>query len=313
MINREKTQVRTLLITGTTGFIGQRFVHELIQKGMYEIKVLSKNVPFAKSLFGSNVSEYLTYEDVLNGTYSVDNSCLLFHLGFARPHNGDEQIVQSLELTTKVFSYLIKREIQGIVNISSRSVYGNSDNPPWDENSPTEPVTAYGKAKLSAERILRTLLDNHQSTQGTSIRLGTVLGGSSGLVDVFVLSKFIKQAMKGETIHIVGGAQNFDLLHIDDVIDAFIALIETHHSSWKPIYTLGSFNSYNIVTMAKRCVAICSQMLSIQASEITIEPKETHVNYGLHSSLFQKEMNWSPKRSLDNIIESMISYYLDNR
>ncbi len=305
----KKSPVRTVLITGSTGFIGQNFVKKLIKKENYEVIVISRNKTQAKKLFESDVSQYFSYEDILDGKYLIDNTSLLFHLGFARPHNGNYEIARSLELTAKLFSYTVQCGIQGIVNISSRSVYGNSDNPPWDEETPTNPSTIYGQAKLGAELLLSTLINSYSNTFGTSIRLGTVISGSSGLVDVSIISKLIKQALKSDPIHIFGGTQNFDFLHVDDATDAFISLLETPISSWKPTYTLGSTQSYNIVTIAERCVALSSQFLSNQTSQIIIEKGDSNVDYGLDSSLFQEDMNWHPKKSIDDIITSLINFY----
>jgi len=305
------TKMKKILITGSTGYCGQVLIQKLAEKGKFEISVLSTDVAKAQSLFSKKVSNYYMHNDLTNNNIPINEMDVLFHLGFARPYLGNAAIAKSLQFTFELYSKAVENNIKSIVNISSRSVYGADSTLPWNEHTPVNPSTVYGRAKLATELLLQTLTADQSKTIGTSIRLGTVMGGSSGLVDVFVLSKFVKQAINGEPIRIIGGDQQFDILDIQDVVDAFIALINITPEKWKPIYNLSSQSTYNIVDMAQSAVRIASRFNGGLVSSIQIEKAETSLKYLVDSSCFYRDLNWLPKvNQLDNIVESLVKYYL---
>lgn len=305
-----RNERRRIVVTGSTGYLGQSLVNRLSEEGLYEISVISGDKQSARKLFRDQVTRYYDQEDWFHNPPPTGREDILLHLGFARPHHGNSQIAKSLQFTSKVFLRAAKNGTRGIINVSSRSVYGLETPPPWTEETPVAPLSVYGQAKLGSELLLQSLLESHPKTVGTSIRLGTVSGGSNGLVDVFVLSKFARQALSGDPIRISGGSQEFDIIDIKDTVDAFAALLRTPPESWKPVYNLGSKSSYNIVFMAQLCVEVASRFNKGIKAPILLDEEEVHMRYGMDSSLFYRDMNWRPKRTLEDTIESLMSYYV---
>lgn len=305
-----RKEKKSILITGSTGYCGQSLIQRLSEEALYHINIICRNKNNAQKLFGAKIANYYDQEELLQGSLPLRDVDVLLHFAFARPHYGNGEISKSLEFTSRLFSQAVKHQIQGIINVSSRSVYGIETPPPWKEGAFVAPVSVYGQAKFASELLLQTLLESHPQTMGTSIRLGAVSGGAGGLVDVFVLSKFVKQALSGDPIRIVGGSQEFDILDIRDTADAFSALLKAPPESWKAIYNLSSKSSYNIVSMAQMCVNIASRFNGGIKTPILIEEKVVNLKYGMDSSLFYQDMNWYPKRKLEDTIESLIRYYL---
>lgn len=303
-------KIKRICITGSTGFIGYNLVNTLIKQGHF-IDVLTTNYDQAKLIFNDRIHNIYTLNDLTNNKIPWSDIDCLIHLGFARPHLGDEQITRSLEFTSELFTMASYYKVKSIINLSSRSVYGNYADPIWTENSSLNPKTFYGQAKVSTELLLKSIHFTNPSLPCTSIRLGTVLGNSKGLVDVFVLSKFIKQALHNEPIKIVGGEQEFDLIDIEDVSEALSLLID-HPNHWQECYNLSSKESYSIIEFANLAIDSVKRLNGHTDSTIEVVSEKINMRYRLDSSKIYNELNWEPKVTLIQTIDSLTQYYMEN-
>ena len=301
---------KRIIITGSTGYIGQSLIRRLLQENSFAIGVISRDKRAARELLGEESLTYYEQEDCLQGIVPLAQNDLLLHLGFARPHRGNLEIAKSLEFTGQLFSRAAKEHIPAIINLSSRSVYSLETPPPWTEHTRVAPSSVYGQAKYASELLLTMSQAIHPQTMISSIRLGTVSGGGGGLVDAFVLTKFVNQAIKGEPLRIIGGNQEIDVLDIRDTVEALVRMLKTPPQEWKPLYNLCSPVTYTIAQMAHLCVEIAARFNGGHRSEITIEKKEVHMRYGMDSKLFYQDMQWQPRWKLEDIIQSLIEYYL---
>ncbi len=309
----EKNKLNTInriCITGSTGFIGYNLVNKLLNQG-YMVDILTTNIDNARKVFNNTIQNMYTLNDLSTNSIPWKEIDCLIHLGFARPHLGDEQITRSLEFTSELFSKASLNKVKSIINLSSRSVYGNYADPIWTESSLLRPKTFYGQAKVSTELLLKTIKYANPDLNTTSIRLGTVLGNSKGLVDVFVLSKFIKQALSNEPIRIVGGEQVFDLIDIEDVSDALSKLI-AQPDKWEECYNLSSKESYSIIDFANLAIDSVVRIKGHTESKIEVVSELINLRYRLDSSKIYNDLNWEPKVTLIQTIDSLTKYYLEN-
>lgn len=298
--------IKHICLTGSTGYIGQNLIKKLLKQN-YSVDVITMH----KDQIIHSVRSIYSYDDLMNEKIPLKSFDCIIHLGFARPYQGDEQITKSLEFTHRLFTLASINNVSRIINISSRSVYGNYASEPWTETSPCLPKTYYGQAKVSSELCLNSLQMINSRIKTCSIRLGTVLGDSKGLVDVFVLSKFIKQALNNEDIKIIGGDQVFDLIDIEDVTDALIKVIELPSSLLESCYNLSSKSSYSILEFANHAIEAVKRLKGQTTSSIYIDKQDTQINYQLDSTKIYKALNWEPKVSLVETIESLVKYYIN--
>ena len=199
------------VLTGATGYIGRALVGKLLDRGT-RLTVLTRSPDKARQLgSGIEVLEAENYEAV--AWHEVDT---LIHLGFARPHHGQEALNASMEYSARLLDHAARAGVRSVVFISSRSVYGTPDLLPVDESTLANPSSPYGVAKRAVELLMDSLRFHHPAMKFTSIRLGAVNGAGPGQVEVSAVSKFVRAAKAGERITVLGGQQTTDLLDLRD-------------------------------------------------------------------------------------------------
>ncbi|MBX7547939.1 NAD-dependent epimerase/dehydratase family protein [Streptomyces sp. tea 10] len=99
---------------------------------------------------------------------------------------------------------------------------------PLDGSEPDRPQTAYDRQKLAAEQILLKATAEGR-VRGVGLRLPTVFGESAegGAGDRGVVSAMVRQALAGRPLTMWhDGTVRRDLVHVEDVADAFTAALD---------------------------------------------------------------------------------------
>src|SRR5690606_6493308 len=145
---------------------------------------------------------------------------IIIHCGFARTMEGSD-ISNSLEFSNNLF-YLGSINNCDIVNISSRSIYGQNPNIPWVENTNPSPNNLYSLGKISSELLLKKYKNN--MIKVTNLRLAGLV---SPVFNDRIVNKLIDKVINKEEIEIVGGKQQFPLMDLRDAASAIRSLIDS--------------------------------------------------------------------------------------
>jgi nucleoside-diphosphate-sugar epimerase len=307
-----KTQIKnkpTLLITGAGGYLGRNLIRKLKEVGTYEIYALDIDKSRIQSLFSSDYRvKCFDLLDLKTGRLSLGSVDTMVHCAFARPHCSNQEIAASLEFTNEIIMRAAVNQIPAIINISSQSVYGLSREPLWTERLPAAPETVYAQAKHASEMMARNVTQINKQTCTTSLRMADLSGGQEGLLATDYLSKFVLQAIKGETIKIVGGSQCLEWLDIRDAVNSIIFCLKKNPCDWEYIYNVGIGKSYNIVDIGKITVDIAKTYDCFGSSKIVVEPQDVQMNFGMDNSKFKNDSGWSPLYDVPDIIDSLFQY-----
>lgn len=248
------TTLYNYLITGGCGFIGTSLIIRLLgENPKTKIRVLDNlsvgtkedlaevcnfvemNVSHLKSQHSScsgNLSDHPGVELIIGDVrdYDACSKCCrgihsIVHLA-ANTGVGPSVENPRLDMEANVigtFSMLEaarRNNVGKFIFASSGAPIGEVD-PPIHEEKVPRPVSPYGASKLAGEGYCSAYYRTF-GIKTISLRFGNVYGPLSKHKNS-VVAKFIKQALKGETLEIYGdGKQTRDFIYIDDLVEAII-------------------------------------------------------------------------------------------
>jgi nucleoside-diphosphate-sugar epimerase len=229
-----------VLVTGGAGFIGSNLARALLDRGD-EVRVLDNfSTGNRANLEGLDVEivegELRSYERVHNAVRGVD---VVYHLGAlgSVPRSVQDPLTSSavnIEGTLNVLLAARDEGIRRVVFSSSTSVYGSTRELPTSEDSPPDPISPYGVAKLAAERYCISFSRVYESFESVVLRYFNVFGPRQSPFSQYaaVVPRFVVAIAAGEEIEIHGdGEQSRDFTYVGNVVDATIRAGEAQGAS----------------------------------------------------------------------------------
>lgn len=299
---------RTVLITGASGYLGQMLVKKISNDQTFDVIVCGRDVHKLTRLYSNSGVTVQSNDDIFNSAISLGNIDLAIHLGFARPHQSNEEIAQSLEFTNRLFFKLASQQVSEIINISSQSVYGDLNVRFWNEDSSISPQGLYGQAKYASELMLQSVKSIHPHLNCTSLRLGTLAGGHDGLEPVDALSKLVLEALSKNEITLLNGELEFDRLDLRDAVDGIMKLVCHNSIMWNPTYNMGAEKS---ISLSEISGIIKDSVASLSNTELTVidQKKEFSRKPKLNSELFKSHFQWTPESSMKSTVGTLVNYF----
>jgi len=223
--------VPTALVTGGAGFIGSNLVRALLERGD-EVRVLDNfSTGNRANLEGLDLEivegELRSYERVHNAVRGTE---VVYHLGAlgSVPRSVQDPLTSSAVNVEGTLNVLLAARDEGIRRVvfsSSASVYGSSRQMPTPEDSPADPISPYGVAKLAAERYCVSFSRVYESFETVVLRYFNVFGPRQSPFSQYAAAVplFITKIAAGEEIVVFGdGEQSRDFTFVDNVVDATI-------------------------------------------------------------------------------------------
>jgi UDP-glucose 4-epimerase len=248
-----------ILVTGGAGFIGSHLTKQLVKRG-YKVRVLdnlSRNVNHVEDLWKRGGIEFIKGDirekmHVLEAMKGVD---YVFHQAAACLNRckafPKEAIEVNLEGSYNVFGAAIHEGVKKVIYASTSSVYGQPQYLPMDENHPTNAKEPYGATKLCTDKFMEFLSEKH-GLKYIALRYFNVYGSYQS-VDAYytsVINNFIKRVLNNLPPVIHGkGSQTLDFTHINDIVDANIAALESDVEN--EIFNVGYGGEHSLKELAE--------------------------------------------------------------
>ena len=220
-----------VLVTGGAGFIGSNLVRALLERGD-DVRVLDNfSTGNRANLEGLDVEivegELRSYERVHNAVRGTE---VVYHLGAlgSVPRSVQDPLTSSavnIEGTLNVLLAARDESVRRVVFSSSTSVYGSTRQLPTTEDSPSDPISPYGVAKLAAERYCISFSRVYPPFESVVLRYFNVFGERQSPFSQYaaVIPRFVTAIAAGEQIEIHGdGEQSRDFTYVGNVVDATI-------------------------------------------------------------------------------------------
>jgi UDP-glucuronate decarboxylase len=205
---------------------------------------------------------------------------------------------------------LAKRLKAKIFQASTSEVYGDPQCHPqredyWGHVNPIGLRSCYDESKRCAE----TLFFDYRRQHKLSIKVARIFntyGPRMHPNDGRVVSNFIVQALKNQPITIFGeGQQTRSFCYVDDLIEAFIRLMDTAESFTGPV-NLGSPDEVPIRQLAELVIELTNSSSKLINKPL---PPDDPQQRQPDISLAKAELDWAPITSLRDGLTKTISYF----
>jgi UDP-glucose 4-epimerase len=136
-------------------------------------------------------------------------------------NSSSDYIINSILVTARIMDYLQKGNINKIIYTSSSSVYGN--NIFCNEKDELKPMNLHSALKVANEKLIEKFCTEN-NIDYTITRIFNLYGGT----DKFsIISKMINAYKNNEILTIVNNGNGIrDFIHIDDVVDIYVKLLD---------------------------------------------------------------------------------------
>ena len=210
--------IRVALVTGATGFIGSHLTRRLVQDG-WQVHIVSRA--------GSHLPNVLEFSEVTNHVHDGSTESMVdlvrnakpdvvFHLAslFLSGHGPKDVagLIQSNVLfSTQLLEAMSETGVIGLVNTGTS----------WQhyENRGYSPVNLYAATKQAFEAILQYYIEA-RSMKAITLKLFDTYGPNDPRPKLLHLLE--KVARSNEPLAMSPGEQLIDLVHVDDVISAYL-------------------------------------------------------------------------------------------
>lgn len=222
-----------LLITGVAGFVGSHLAERLLEEGFDLIGVDSFLDYYPKEIKENNLRRViknpkfkfieanllgLNLKEIFEQVEAVFHQAAIPGVRASWGKDFSQYVENNIQATQVLLEACKDVKIKKFIYASSSSVYGDSDELPIKETSPTQPVSPYGVSKLAGEH-LTSLYFKGYGIPTVSLRYFTVYGPRQRPDMGF--HKFISAVLLGREIDIYGtGEQTRDFTFIGDAVEA---------------------------------------------------------------------------------------------
>ena len=304
-----------VLVTGGAGYVGSALIPKLLNAGhkvcvldlfLYGEAVLDsvRGNPNLREVKG-DIRDISVVEDALEGCNAVIHLACISNdpsydldpdLGKSVNFDAFQPLVQASK----------KAGVKRFVYASSSSVYGIKDDPEVTEDLSLEPLTDYSKFKALCEDILEQ--ERQPGFVTCTIRPSTVCGYAPRQRLDVIVNILTNHAVNRGRIKIFGGSQKRPNIHIDDMADLYVFLLDQEDNKIDGgIYNAG-YENHTLLHLAEIVKSVVGADLPVD-----IEPTDDLRSYHVSSEKMRSELGFEPRYSIEDAVRGMVQAMNDGR
>ena len=242
-----------ILVTGSDGLVGTRLCSVLERAGNEVVRVDLR--PRHKSSLAVDVLDFRSLSSSAAGCAGLIHLAAVSRVvwGETDPERCLRTNVLGTANITELAASLPTKP--WVMFASSREVYGHPRNLPVAESHATAPINVYGRSKLFAEHVLRSL--QQAGARAAVVRLSSVYGSADDHHDR-VVPAFCRAALANDRLCVNGAQCTFDFTHVDDVAEGIFRMAQMLSSGDRlpePIHLVSGVPTslHDLATLVIRC------------------------------------------------------------
>jgi nucleoside-diphosphate-sugar epimerase len=295
---------KRVMVTGGAGYVGSNLIPKLLAAG-YAVTVLDLYIYgddiFSPYLDNPNLREVKgdlrsaeTVADALTGCDAVIHlACISNDPSF----DLDPGLGKSINYDC--FRPLVKAAkdvgVRRFIYASSSSVYGIKPDAEVTEDLPLQPLTDYSKYKALCEDVLSEEAEPGFVT--VTLRPATICGYAPRLRLDLTVNILTNLAVNKGCITVFGGEQLRPNLHVDDMTDLYVKLLEAPDSAVDRKTWNAGYHNLKVMQIAEMVREKIGDRV-----EIVVTPTNDHRSYHVSSARIQKEFGFSAQRTVEDAI-----------
>lgn len=308
---------KTIVVTGGTGFLGSNLCARLIKDGHRVICVDNNYTGRLKNVqeLQNHPNFRFLLHDVIQPLEIDEKIDQIYNLACPaspRHYQGKAAIFTTKTCVLGALNLLelAKKHGATILQASTSEVYGEPAVHPQPETyrgnvNPIGIRACYDEGKRCAESLF---FDYHRE-EGVDIkvvRIFNTYGPNMNPEDGRVVSNIICQALRGEDITLYGdGSQTRSFCYVDDLIDAFIRMMNSPKGFTGPVNT-GNPGEFTVKELADLVISKIGGNHRIVHQPL---PKDDPTHRKPDITLAKEKLGWEPKIKLSEGLDKTIAYF----
>ncbi len=313
-----------VLVTGILGFIGSHLAEKLVANG-YEVygvirRVASRNLQVIEkimkdiTLVSGDITDYVSIRNAIKTV----NPDIIAHLAaltpvrdsFERPFEYQQTNLVGTMNVAHALLELPDSHTRRLIAASTAEVYGLQGTEPLKESLALRPTSPYAVSKAAADLYLQMMFRTY-NLNGTIMRPTNSYGRKFDTS--FIIEYLATQMLKDKKVYVGAPESVRDYMYVDDHVNAYLLAIKSSKANGQ-IYNVGTGIGVTNRELAEKIAdRICYDRRKIKLGSYPpgypYRPPVSDQPYiVLDAGKIRNELNWSPKVTLEEGIDRVITY-----
>lgn len=310
-------QDKSVLVTGSGGFIGSKLVEALVERGSKVrafvrytsradtglLKLLPSKIMDNVEIIAGDLRDADAIEQAASGVELIFHLGALISIPYSYVHPAD--VVETNIIGTLNVLQACRRVGCRLIHTSTSEVYGTALHVPIDEGHPLQGQSPYSASKIGADKLVESFYRSY-GVQAVTVRPFNTYGpGQSARA---VIPTIITQALTQDVIHLGNLEAKRDFTYLSDTVDGFIKAAEAEGVVGEN-FNLGSGAEISVGELANLIIALVGRSVRIEIEEERLRPDKSEVMRLLSDNRKARLMlGWEPQVGIRKGLQHTIDW-----